>query len=137
MRAHHDLKIWPEFFDMVLVGRKRFELRRDDRNFQVHDTLTLKEFDPEASYSGREIQAHITYKLTDAAHFGLMDGHCILGIRTESDREQSDAEISLRKEIEYLRQCIAKNGALSSEASLEFNRANDETVARKETNPRE
>jgi len=31
----HRLKPWPEFFEPVLTGEKRFELRRDDRCFQV------------------------------------------------------------------------------------------------------
>lgn len=45
MRVRHELKSWPEFFYSTLNGRKRFELRRDDRpeKLQVGDELLLKE----------------------------------------------------------------------------------------------
>lgn len=42
----HRLKCWPESFSAIAAGRKRFEIRRDDRNFQPGDVLELLEFDP-------------------------------------------------------------------------------------------
>lgn len=44
-RVHH-LKTWPEPFQAVIDGRKRHEVRVDDRGFAVGDVLTLKEWDP-------------------------------------------------------------------------------------------
>lgn len=58
----HDLKIWPKFYPAVADGRKRAELRRDDRDFQMGDRLRLREFDPETNtYTGREITRAIRY----------------------------------------------------------------------------
>ena len=38
----HKLKILPEFFPLVEKGKKRFELRKNDRNYQEDDILLLK-----------------------------------------------------------------------------------------------
>lgn len=44
--AVHRVKSWPEQFRAALTGRKRFEIRRDDRNFQTGDTIELLEYTP-------------------------------------------------------------------------------------------
>ena len=43
----HSLKCWPPFFEQIKSGEKTFELRQNDRNFQVNDILELNEFYPE------------------------------------------------------------------------------------------
>lgn len=49
-------KVWPEYFQQILNGKKKFELRLADFNLQEGDTLVLEEYDPETStYSGRKI----------------------------------------------------------------------------------
>ena len=48
----HDLKCWPEFFEAILNGTKNFDLRINDRGFQVGDRLLLHEYDP-ATTAGR------------------------------------------------------------------------------------
>lgn len=40
----HELKILPEYFDAVISGRKRFEIRKNDRDYKVGDQLILKEW---------------------------------------------------------------------------------------------
>src|SRR5215471_21667263 len=42
----HRVKSWPESFRAVITGRKRFEVRRDDRNYQPGDTIELREYTP-------------------------------------------------------------------------------------------
>ena len=42
----HTLKTWPVFFADVETGAKNFEIRKNDRNFQVGDFLRLEEFEP-------------------------------------------------------------------------------------------
>ena len=44
---NHDLKIWPKFYQRVKDGSKTFEVRNNDRSFQMGDTVTLREWDPE------------------------------------------------------------------------------------------
>lgn len=41
----HDLKIQQCYLDNILSGRKRFEIRRNDRDFQVGDWMKLQSID--------------------------------------------------------------------------------------------
>ena len=76
----HRLKTWPEQFRAVRNKDKRFEVRRDDRGFEVGDTLILCEFRPETEeYSGSEFGVRIIYKL-EGGQFGIEEGYCVLGI---------------------------------------------------------
>ncbi len=75
----HELKIYPKYFDAVLDGSKLFEIRKNDRGFQVGDNIMLREWD-NIKYSGRTIYAEITYILDDK-FVGLADGYVALGIK--------------------------------------------------------
>ncbi|RKW05197.1 MAG: DUF3850 domain-containing protein [Streptococcus sp.] len=74
----HKIKLSHEFWSDVVNGRKTFELRKNDRNYQVGDYLLLKEV-KNSSPTTRECLVEVTYKLEN--YIGLQDGHCILGIR--------------------------------------------------------
>lgn len=57
-------KIWPEFFDEVSSGKKKFELRVNDFEVNEGDTLVLEEWDPKAkSYTGRKIEKKVSFVL--------------------------------------------------------------------------
>ena len=63
----HKLKILPQYFEDVCSGKKSFEIRKNDRDFKVGDTLFLMEFDTLAhSCTGRVVERKITY-ITDYA----------------------------------------------------------------------
>ena len=75
----HELKIKPEYFEAVRKNKKRFELRRDDRDFEVGDFINLKEFD-NGEYTGRRTgMMPILYILRNCPEYGLSDGYCIIG----------------------------------------------------------
>lgn len=59
----HYLKTWPEYFKAVRNGEKNFEIRKNDRNFQVGDMLVLQEYNPGQGYTGAEITREVTYML--------------------------------------------------------------------------
>lgn len=60
----HALKSWPEFFQPVVDGVKTFEIRYDDRKYQVGDTLILREWDDrKAEFTGRQVERRVTYVL--------------------------------------------------------------------------
>lgn len=74
----HDLKLSSKYYDDVMIGRKRFELRKNDRDYQVGDVFVLREYD-NGQYTGRYFIQSIGYILKDCPQFGLMDGYCIFG----------------------------------------------------------
>ncbi len=50
-------KVWPEYFELVKSGKKRFDLRVADFDIKEGDTLVLEEWDPEIKeYTGRTIE---------------------------------------------------------------------------------
>lgn len=75
----HELKIQPQYFNEVMNLNKHFELRKDDRDYQVGNSIILKEFD-NGKYTGKESGClEITYILRNCPEYGLMDGYCIIG----------------------------------------------------------
>ncbi|MFL7901502.1 ASCH/PUA domain-containing protein [Azospirillum argentinense] len=78
MTRTHELKADPIPFGDVASGRKRCEVRQDDRGYQVGDWLRLREHDRTAgAYSGREIIAEVTHIQRG---YGLPDGLVVLSI---------------------------------------------------------
>lgn len=92
--AAHELKAWPEYFEEIVSGRKRFELRVNDRGFKVGDVLRLREYihvahthlpayaganPPVASgYTGRELAVRVTYLVQ--GEWGLPPNLCVMSI---------------------------------------------------------
>lgn len=76
--AEHDLKTLPEYFKLVICNTKKFELRKNDRNFKIGDRVALREFDGK-NYTGKVKIVTIKYILKDCPEYGLADGYCIFG----------------------------------------------------------
>lgn len=72
-----ELKIRQEYFEAVISKEKTFEIRYDDRNFQVGDVLVLREY--EGYYTGRTVIAKVTYVLSDFE--GLKEGYVVMSIK--------------------------------------------------------
>jgi len=54
-------KVWPKYFQLILDGVKKYELRLADFECNEGDILILKEWDPEIEeYTGREIEKKVT-----------------------------------------------------------------------------
>jgi hypothetical protein len=76
----HELKIWPTYYWDVFEGRKTFEVRYNDRDYKVGDTLVLKEYSPtREEYTDWYMVARVTYLLSDSRW--LQPGMVILGIK--------------------------------------------------------
>lgn len=69
----HRIKLSYLYFDDAQNGKKNFELRKDDRNYQVGDKLLLSEVKDNVL-----TEVDVVYKLAD--YTGLEAGYCILGI---------------------------------------------------------
>lgn len=82
-REPHELKTWSVYFDLIDSGQKTFELRKNDRDFQVGDRLILKEWDPETSeYTGRMMIVKVLY-IMPGGQFGLDPGYVCMAIKIE------------------------------------------------------
>lgn len=76
----HILKTWPEYFEKIISGEKTFEIRKNDRDFEIGDELILREYDPiSKSYTNRVIETRVTY-ITD---FAQTDNNVVMGIDTD------------------------------------------------------
>jgi hypothetical protein len=67
-------KVWPEYFQEILDGKKTFELRLNDFDINEGDVLVLKEWDPATKdYTGRELEKKVGYvgkwKIDDLTKF--------------------------------------------------------------------
>jgi hypothetical protein len=91
MATTHHLKSWPEYFGPISRGERTHELRRNDRNYGVGDSIILMEFDPRIeAYTGNRCTVTIT-SMTSAAcpcavsHEALAPAFCILSVQVPSE----------------------------------------------------
>lgn len=80
----HVVKCWPSSFQAIKRGEKKFEIRKNDRDYQVHDQLFLKEYDPVSdTFSGANHTVTVTYILTPTPDefFGLKMGYVIMSVQ--------------------------------------------------------
>lgn len=78
----HELKILPEYFEAVTGGRKRFEIRKNDRDYKVGDRLYLREWNADG-FTGDSYKAEVTY-ITD---YEQKDGYVVMGIEGLEEAE--------------------------------------------------
>lgn len=82
MRTHR-LKTWPEPFEALRDGRKRFEFRKDDRGFAVGDKLELYLYEPTELDCNQPLGAEeLHYRVTYIARgqWGIPEGYVVMGI---------------------------------------------------------
>lgn len=98
----HELKIKAEYMDAIALGRKTFELRKNDRDYQEGDLIkfnvvcddgTIETKDYSFTYDNKGDCRYfttvdlnnelykITYVLKDVPQYGLDADYCILGIK--------------------------------------------------------
>lgn len=76
----HVLKQAEIFFDDSLSGAKPFEIRNaKNRDFQVGDTLLLRELSLFMMFTGRWATFPVTFVLRDT-NWGMQDHHVIMGL---------------------------------------------------------
>ncbi len=103
----HHLKGDPEEFSAAWAGKKEWDIRRDDRGFEVGDFLYIHEtchtgaemrrrFDGQPGmplvYTGRRLEGEILYRLTG---YGLMIGWCILTVRWLNRRTRDSIPLGM------------------------------------------
>ena len=85
--ARHELKVWPGFFQAIKDGRKTFEVRKNDRDYQLGDVLRLREYEPGPDrYTGREWERRVSYIMYGddvlGFAFGIKTGFVVMGLES-------------------------------------------------------
>jgi hypothetical protein len=84
-RQLHELKCIPPHFQHVVDGTKRFEVRLNDRDYQLGDLLDLQEYVPATeAFTGRSCLTMVTYVLK-GGQYGIHDAYVVLGIKVIDD----------------------------------------------------
>jgi len=78
----HELKIETRNLGAVQALVKRFEIRKNDRDYQAGDILILKEWDGQ-NFTGSWIKCYVTHMYTDTS-FGMCPDYVILSIHVLS-----------------------------------------------------
>lgn len=76
----HELKITNHWYSQLFAGKKKFELRNNDRNFQVGDVLKFTVLDGRGNESPSPLRWYISYVLKHDECVGLEPGYCILSL---------------------------------------------------------
>lgn len=77
----HELKILPKYFDAVNCGKKNFEIRINDRDYQEHDELVLKEW-YRGKYTGRECRRWVGYIYHGDGTYGIAENTVVMALTT-------------------------------------------------------
>lgn len=105
----HELKVLPEFYAALDDGSKTFEVRKDDRPFEVGHHLRLREWSPERGFHNDIAldwqTREITYILrgVQAEAFGVQPGFCVLGLSPAWELALCESEsLCLRPDTPYI-----------------------------------
>ena len=76
----HELKTLVKYYNKSFEGIKNFEIRKNDRDFQIGDFIVLRPYHPNCEYNKDSgIIFEIIYILDDFE--GLADGYVGLGLK--------------------------------------------------------
>lgn len=88
----HEIKIHEKYADRIITGEKTFEVRINDRDYQVGDLIRFRQVLTDHGSIPHAITHNvyaITYMLQSIA--GIEPGYCVFGIALEcSEGEKND-----------------------------------------------
>jgi uncharacterized protein YqfB (UPF0267 family) len=79
--VEHELKCHPKFMQRIASGEKTFEIRKNDRDYQVGDRLILREYDPEEGWPDHGMYSTIVADVTYMTHAYQKDGYVVMAIK--------------------------------------------------------
>lgn len=124
----HKLKCHSEFFDAVVSGSKSFEIRKNDRGYEVGDDLHLVRTDKagKPTHPGQDVVKRVHY-LLEGGQFGILHGFVVLGLerpRSLDDFTDDEIEAEAQKRFGLPDEPIERVYSLLAEG--EINAAMDE-----------
>lgn len=107
----HELKTWPSFFAGLRDGTKTFELRKNDRAFDVGDLLVLREWKPVGEcYTGELELRRVSCMLTSTQFGGLQPGFVIMGIQRVGEGKRQGFTAGDGSTLEEMVEWIMQSG---------------------------
>jgi len=77
----HELKCHPPFFLDMKLYEKGFDVRYNDRNYQVGDLLIQKEYLPDLKiYTGNSLTQKVVY-IVPGGQFGIEAGYVAMSVK--------------------------------------------------------
>lgn len=78
----HRVKINSEYYERIVTRQKRFEIRKNDRDYQVGDWVYLREYH-EGQCTGSEVVVKIIY----VTHYEQKEGYVVFGFTIGEEDE--------------------------------------------------
>lgn len=78
--ATHYLKCWEMYFDPIAEGRKTFEIRKNDRDYQTGDVLVLRCCENEPPHVLTNPERVLAFRVSYVTSFGMMKGWVCMGL---------------------------------------------------------
>ncbi len=124
MSKTHELKTDPEVFQASFWGNRDYEIRFNDRGYQVGDRLILRETEfsgeemklgKHLRYTGLSMTRTICHVLTG---YGLEDGWVILAVNSKENLAATNKELlsALEDVREFVAEVAKKSGLTYSDA---------------------
>ena len=86
----HELKLQKQFVHAVYFGEKQFEIRKNDRDFQVGDVIVFRGIDEDEKWYPSLLDGKM-YVITHVlSGWGLLPGYVALGIRQMTREERAE-----------------------------------------------
>lgn len=90
----HKIKLAEKYCDDVLSGRKTFEIRLNDRNYQVGDIVRFIPINHDETlplpHDIKNKTYAITYIITDKEFLALEDNYCVFSIMPVAEMESEE-----------------------------------------------
>jgi hypothetical protein len=86
----HKIKCHPPYFQDMIDGKAKFDVRVNDRDYKKDDLLLEQEWDPETGqYTGRDRAFNVVHVLYGGV-FGIPEDMCVMGISPMRDVGRDD-----------------------------------------------
>lgn len=91
MAQEHELKINPKFIQRILDGTKTFEIRKNDRDYQVGDTLIMRAYDEQIGWPDHGVYDTVVAKVVYFTTAYQQEGYCVLGIQVINTGDENES----------------------------------------------
>lgn len=117
MKTIHTLKMVLPYFQSAWDGIKPFEIRKNDRNFKVGDTIILREYlEDSDSYTGRRIKGEIVY-ITD---YGQKKGMVVFAYRSTWRYDPKKGSQIQKEGVDFYHNHNGKKVRIKKKEALEY-----------------